>query len=685
MNRVTYIAAVLLLVLGIGWPVAAQSLVWTCHGPYGGRILAMAISPDYATDATVFAGAERGGLFRSIDGGESWQPVGGLPLDLTISGIVVSPDYATDQTLFVSSTQGGIFKSWDGGESWRWWSDGLASLAVAQLAISPNYGSDQTLLAATDRSLYLSTTAGKVWTAVGPSLGALTVAVAPIDSGHFVAFGGTAIGLYVSTNGGDTWEETALSGAPAVSISFSPNYAADHHLLVGTLAGAYFSPDGGSTWQGPWLADSVIHQVLFSANYATDGKFYLGVEGGGYTSTDGGQSWLSESGIPETVRSMVTSLGEPAHVFAGLDSRGVYASHDGGDSWQLASLGITSVVIETVAASPAYSSDATLLAGGPGGVWRSVDDGQSWQRTTLDYAAVSDLECAADYASSRKVFAATKGGVFASVSGGRRWFSAQGDLEVLGVQDVTLSPAGGIWIGTTDGGAFYSNDDGRHWQPRSQGLGSQNVSTIQYVGQLDGHDYLVVGTRDAGVYYSSDGGITWTPALRGPQSPHPRALATGVGFADRVWTFAATSTGVFRSGDLGDTWDDAGLFGLDLCCIALHPDYAARPNCYAGGTRDGVFQSLNGGLTWGSLNHGLGNRHVSDVEVAMSSEGVTLVAATSGGVWRYGGTLIEPEGIVEVDLMLPLTCNNHSTTVASGYHSMRQSVSPEASPVRKDR
>ena len=221
MKRALGVMLLVVVLLAVGSPVLAQSPSWSCHGPYGGRVLAMAISPQYASDGTVFAGTEQGGLFRSLDRGVSWQAVKGLPSDLTISSIVLSPGFGTDRTVFVSSTQGGIFQSWDAGATWRWWSDGLASLSVAQMAISPRYAADQTLVAATDQGLYLSTTAGKVWTAVGPRLGTLSVAMAPTASGQPVMFGGTVIGLYVSTNGGTAWNATALSSAPGCRGSSS--------------------------------------------------------------------------------------------------------------------------------------------------------------------------------------------------------------------------------------------------------------------------------------------------------------------------------------------------------------------------------------------------------------------------------------------------------------------------------
>jgi len=681
MKRVIAFVCVLVLTLCIVLPVAAASPSWSCGGPYGGRMLALALSPEYASDQTLFAGAEGGGLYRSTDGAQSWEAVEGLASDLTISSIVISPDYANDHTLLVASTQGGIFQSWDGGASWRWWSDGLASLSVAQLAISPRFDIDQTLVAATDRGLYLSTTAGKLWEPVGPSLGALSVAAVLGDGGGLRLYGGTIIGLYVSRDGGHVWEATGLSSAPVISIAASPGYGSDGHLLVGTLGGLYFSPDWAATWQGPMLPESVVHQVLFSQRYGSGGRWFVGVDGGCVVSDDGGATWESLASIPETVRSLVSGAGAPDAMFAGLDSRGVFGSSDGGATWSAMTEGITGVAIDVVRASPGVASDATLLAGGSQGVWRSRDDGQSWHRTGLDDAAVSDIEWLPETSGLGRALAATRAGVYCSGTDGRRWYSVQGDLPTLSVQDLAIAEDGRWWAATSDAGIYVSIGDGT-WHARSAGLGSLNVTAVQAMGMGAGGEHLLAATWGQGVWYSQDDGLSWTRVAKGPQAPHLNALDAASGYGSVFWTFAATSTGLYRSGDGGQNWDDAGLFGLDIKTVALHPEYATRPNCYAGGTRDGAFFSTNGGLTWQSLNHGLGNREVAGLDVVMGADGVELLAATAGGVWRYGGDFAvasEPEG---VDLLLPFIGRNYASTsmTALGLQSVE-----EQGPVRKGR
>jgi photosystem II stability/assembly factor-like uncharacterized protein len=87
-------------------------------------VRALALSPDFERDGTLFAGLD-GGVIQSTDGGRSWRPVNaGLPLKAdgtpaSVLSLALSPDYATDGTLFVGLVDYGVYRSVDGGESWE--------------------------------------------------------------------------------------------------------------------------------------------------------------------------------------------------------------------------------------------------------------------------------------------------------------------------------------------------------------------------------------------------------------------------------------------------------------------------------------------------------------------------------------------------------------------------------------
>ena len=432
---------------------------------------------------------------------------------------------------------------------------------------------------------------------------------------------------------------------PVQAIALSPDYASDETLVAGTLSGAYRSADGGDSWATPWLSDRIVHSALFSPAFGQDGTILLGTDMGVFVSTDSGAIWGAGTGIEDSVHALAaipSSVGAPAY-YAGTGEGGVYVSPDGGLTWAAATDGIAAIPMTAVAVSPAYTQDRAIYAGGPSGAWRSLDDGLTWERTPLDDAEVHALRPAVDHATSDRVYAATDGGLYVSGDRGNTWIPGATGLDVSEILDVDVSPVDEIWVATSDG-VRYSPDTGETWEDRSQGLGHRQVTAIRLLASDGDADHLVAGTWGEGVYRSSDGGQVWESPGRDVSTSYVRALESGAGLGDRVWAFAATTAGGYRSGDLGKSWDQTLLLGTDISDVALHPDFAAKPHAFAGATQSGVFRSVNGGIAWQPLNEGLGSPKVSGISVGEDQDGSAVAfAATQGGVWRYGGAQRTPE------------------------------------------
>jgi hypothetical protein len=110
---------------------------------------AIAVSPNYKNDRTAMVfqpGSNTGGLCKTTDGGANWTRltdsvlynIYGVPYD--ISAIVFSPNYASDQTVFISTMGDGVFKSINGGQSWA--SIGIVGSIVHSLALSPDFNNN---------------------------------------------------------------------------------------------------------------------------------------------------------------------------------------------------------------------------------------------------------------------------------------------------------------------------------------------------------------------------------------------------------------------------------------------------------------------------------------------------------------------------------------------------------------
>lgn len=148
----------------------------------GGFLYKVQLSPDYDRDRTVFIN-KANHLYRSQDGGQHWVELqGGLdPSQLDVVELVFSPDYANDQTLFIHNTYqygpgDGVYRSTNGGDTWEFVWTGQPHLYVNGLRFSPQYATDGQMLAyvtyanfpdGTKASLvYHSTDQGSTWQSV---------------------------------------------------------------------------------------------------------------------------------------------------------------------------------------------------------------------------------------------------------------------------------------------------------------------------------------------------------------------------------------------------------------------------------------------------------------------------------------------------------------------------------------
>jgi hypothetical protein len=329
--------------------------------PYEVGVNALAISPDYARDRTIYAGSAAAGVFLSTDGGLHWQETG-FPArgsDLDLFHLALSPDYPQDGTLFATAGRR-PYRSTDGGNTWQALRQGLpAVFPISALAVSPDYGQDRTVYAGGNYlapRVFISTDGGESWQASEQGLPESSSGVDALAFSRGYAVDRTVYawlkdqGLYRSTDKGASWEQVfEEEGWSVQSLVLSPRFPTDERLFVGALFGQlHQSLDGGFIWQdlsaGLPTGTVWVRALVLSPDFESDGTLFAGLDEGVIKSTDGGRIWrpvnaglpLKDDGKLPSVLSLALSPDYPndGTLFVGLVDHGVYRSVDGGESWR---------------------------------------------------------------------------------------------------------------------------------------------------------------------------------------------------------------------------------------------------------------------------------------------------------------------------------------------------------------
>ncbi len=638
---------------------ARASDPWANTGPTGAIVNALAIDSQHP--GTLYAGTKQGGVYKTTNGGASWQAVNQGVTSLWILSLAVDPTNSATVYAGTMADSGsdGLFKSTDGGASWNPITPlylGTSPSPVYSIVIDPS--SPSTLYAGSGGVIFKSTDGGGSWTTIQDFSAAVIVVLAmdPTNSSVLYAAGpGCAPGaLYKSTDAGATWqqlEDFPSTGAQAIVVDpVDPNvvYTADYGC-AGT--GVSKSTDGGMTWSAPASGPlgAAFALVMDPSNHNT---LYTGVQygtgyAGVYKSTDGGENWGLETASVSayfSVSALAVDPSSPSTVYAGgwdygqVSSGGVIKSADGGQSWNAVDAGFLNTFVKGVKADP--SNPSIIYAGLTGdgrntsGVGRSTDGGQTWTLTELfdpltDVAAqVYDFSI--DPTNPSTVWAAA-GVVYKSTDHGSTWQVLNNDVSpYVGITTVAADPftPTTAYAGSANGyGLLKTVNGGNDWVATA--FPNAYVSGLA-VDPNSGTVFAISG----GVWRSRDGGDTWDGPL-GCGALGPVAIAS-----DSTVIYAACyypTAGISKSLDGGDTWvpADSGIDTLFVTSIAVDP---AHPSIVYAGTDQNnyytgaVYRSVDAGDHWDLYGTGLEPNFVYGLAVSAAGK---LYAGTDGtGIFR---------------------------------------------------
>lgn len=593
---------------------------WRLIGP-GDADQVSAIS--VSRSGIVYISTDIGGVYKSMNWGESWSPINeGIRNYDIVTPVIVSPD--NEKILYIG-TRGGMFKSISGGETWEAKWKGIGSGKPALSSLSACIGA-----IAIDPVNPMIIYAGMGYR---PSSEGTTVVKKIKWKGN----------IFRSDDRGETWKATASLGEN-VMIRYILLVTPDV-IYVATNSGLFKSVDAGKTWNNIFPA-SVKYIAVHPQNYKT---LYLAAgEMGIYKSTNEGNKWiqinnglslksgnplhtdnytqvLTDDKIPDTVYAVSTTWGSGG---------GVYRSLDTGNSWDKITrwkeetkrpLEKESNVesawlkysrrVNAIAVDP--QNNDRLFIGTSRYIYKTEDSGISWHQlisrqvseTTWTHRGINIFGhtrvVGIDPIDANRLYIGTVDhGLVKSEDGGKSWKEAmQGMLYTENIYDIAVNNKNNSVLyaingngGFKEAGVAKSYNYGDTWEQITTGLETKMYNTI--VLDPDNPEILYIG-GEGSVYMTLDGGKNWTMKNKGIEKVAVRKLLLDP--VDKKTIFAATERGLYKTVDGGESWHKTHLSEMNLYSVVID---SSRDIIYAGAVHDesgsegGVFKSMDRGKNW---------------------------------------------------------------------------------------
>jgi photosystem II stability/assembly factor-like uncharacterized protein len=688
-------------------PLVAQLVglsTWVPLGPgnIGGRTRAFIIHPQSTN--IMYAAGVTGGIWKTTDSGGSWQPLADLLPSLSVCALAMDPKnpnviYAGTGESYQGFIGVGIFKSTDGGTSWQHLTNTFNSnfFQVNDLVISPH--DSQRVYAATRNGVWQTTDGGDSWiqafnTPEDSNCSDLAIRTDQATDYIFASFYGFQVphSVYRNTDAGSigSWAPVLMAAdASRTSLAIAPSdqniiYASIARVGYNDVLGIYKSTDSGNTWtaQVRYTDTNRLNTLLLSDPYS-------GLCG----NPDRGQG-----GYDNVIA--VDPL-DPNQVWVG--GIGLFRSNDGGKNWGVCvSLHLDQ---HAIVFHPQYNgtTNTTLFVGNDGGLYKTDNAlaviggdpcgrGSScklkWESLNNNYA-VTQFYYGLPYPDGKTYIGGsqdngtTRG---TDLDGANSWKPIYGGDGGYVAIDPTNTNT--LYVETQRLGIYKSTNGGRDFKSVTTGIDDSGLFIRPLV--MDQSNPRILWSGGASLWRTTDGAASWvkaSPPVSNSVSAiavHPKdsnLVLVGSAFGSILQTQAALNanpatswhsvtpqTGfvsgvtydpnnssvayatyssfhsssahshIYKSVDGGQSWfgidgvGDTGIPDIPVHCLVVDPSDSLR--LYVG-TDLGVFVSLDGGNTWAQENTGFANV-ITESLATSTTDGITrLFAFTHGrGVWR---------------------------------------------------
>ena len=634
------------------------------------------------------------GIFKSIDGGESWQlRVNGIAEgnEISFRGFAIHPGNSDvvlaaaeittgEPGIEFDKTRGKIYKTVDGGDNWYpvWEGNNLARVLIY------NYLRPDTVFCSTgifDREAYNSDIAngilggvgilrsydgGESWHMANTGIDNLYLGfleMHPVDPDIlFAAASNNATsyppnhsfgGIYKTTDGGDHWMKVVSQSENYGAVTISPSNPDIVYAIGGSV---YRSEDCGDTWQRPtgtsgWGPPGINPGFVISAVVDPEDPDIVWVNnygGGNFVSRDGGESWANSSKGYTGANVHDISITSDNPNMAYLTSRaGPYVTYNGGEDW--IGLNYQGGLSESYTIAVFKDNPFEILAAndGTGNIVKSWDGGFSWV-TVFQHPLVN-----ADNPGNRHTFR----DIAVSSSNPEIVYAGMGKVINVGMVDPSAEEGFGM---------YKSNNRGETWTQANNGLESSGKTINAIAIHPADPDIVYIGTLADGIYKTINGGETWEAVNAGLPSSDIRSIAVDPIHPDTVYAGTGNGMGMAISYNGGGSWSiineglklvcptylspyGKALKGMDLSQppipssanygipwtkildIVVNPADPAK--VYAADLSSGVLYSEDHGQSWGLITGGMGIKAIKCLSI--SPNGDVLYCGSEGeGVYR---------------------------------------------------
>ena len=554
-----------------------------------GHIGAVEINPEnhnvvyVAAIGQAFNANEERGLYKTVDGGRNWEQVLFISDETGISDVEMLP--GNPEIVFATAwkaerkpwtiisggenEEGGLFKSVDGGASWEKVTEGLPTGLIGKmdLALSPADSSIVYLLVEApgdEGGLYKSIDQGQTFEQVSDHDGIITrpfyYANIDVDPQNPDIVYAMATGNFISKDGGENWERLAVPHGDNHDMWINPN---DPDLYIqANDGGANVTHNGGKTWSTQFNQPTAeLYQVEVDDQYPY--WLYAGMQDNGTTiavpsiapyGVQHSNRWIVDSGGCETGPA-VPKPGDHNIVYADCKGRfGVFDKRLGTEKGYY--VGAANMYGQNPRdlryrfqrVSPIHVSphDPNVVYHTSQYVHRTTDEGKTWETISPDLTAFEDE------------YQVISGSPITRDITGEEFYST-----IYSIRESTVQ-AGVIWVGSNDGPVHVTRDNGESWDdvtPRRLPPGGR-VDAVEPSPHDAAKAYIAVLRYQFGdwkpyIYRTDDFGRSWDLLTDGNGIPEDYPTRVVREDPDKQGVlYAGTEYGIFVSLDDGDTWHD---------------------------------------------------------------------------------------------------------------------------------